>query len=125
MGRYSYTAGALLGVLLTALAAVVIAMRADEIPRVVRVWPLLAALGTSVGDLVDSGRDLRHARTASAEEPSGERHVPCRDGRRPVRGAHIAHQGGGTPLQGVPAQAARPLGRRGNQRGGNQGPARR
>jgi uncharacterized protein (TIRG00374 family) len=48
MGRYSYTAGALLGVLLTALAAVVIAVRADEIPRVVSVWPLLAALGTSL-----------------------------------------------------------------------------
>src|ERR687894_1787379 len=48
MGRYSYTAGALLGILLTALAIVVIAVRTEEMPRVVSVWPLLAALGTSV-----------------------------------------------------------------------------
>src|ERR687893_1093592 len=48
MRRYSYAAGALLGILLTALAIVVIAVRTDEIPRVVSVWPLLAALGTSV-----------------------------------------------------------------------------
>src|SRR5918997_5126565 len=48
MKRYSYAAGALLGILLTALAIVVIAVRTDEIPRVVSVWPLLAALGTSV-----------------------------------------------------------------------------
>jgi uncharacterized protein (TIRG00374 family) len=43
-----YSAGALLGVLLTALAVVVIAVRMDEIPRVMSIWPLLAALGTSV-----------------------------------------------------------------------------
>src|ERR671917_446848 len=48
MRRYCYAAGALLGILLTALAIVVIAVRTDEIPRVVSVWPLLAALGTSV-----------------------------------------------------------------------------
>src|SRR5918998_5856498 len=47
MRRYCYAAGALLGILLTALAIVVIAVRTDEIPRVVSVWPLLAALGTS------------------------------------------------------------------------------
>src|SRR5918998_2081241 len=48
MRRYCYAAGALLGILLTALAIVVIAVRTDEIPRVVSAWPLLAALGTSV-----------------------------------------------------------------------------
>jgi glycosyltransferase 2 family protein len=48
MRRYSYAAGALLGGLLTALVVVVIAAGTDEIPRVVSVWPLLAALGTSV-----------------------------------------------------------------------------
>jgi uncharacterized protein (TIRG00374 family) len=44
----SYTAGALLGILLTVLAAFVIAVRTDEIPRVVSVWPLLAAVGISL-----------------------------------------------------------------------------
>ena len=44
----NYTAGALLGVLLTTLVAVVIAGRTEEIPRVVSLWPLLAALGTSL-----------------------------------------------------------------------------
>ena len=44
----SYTAGALLGVLLTAVVAVVIAVRTEEFPRVVSLWPLLAALGTSL-----------------------------------------------------------------------------
>jgi glycosyltransferase 2 family protein len=44
----SYTAGALLGILLTVLAAFVIALRTDEIPRVVSAWPLLAAVGTSL-----------------------------------------------------------------------------
>src|SRR5215210_547533 len=48
MRHYSYAAGALLGILLTALVIVVIAVRTDEIPRVVSAWPLLAALGTSV-----------------------------------------------------------------------------
>jgi len=46
--RASYTAGALLGVLLTALVAVVIAVRTDEIPGVVSLWPLLAGLGISL-----------------------------------------------------------------------------
>ena len=38
MRRYSYSAGALLGLLLTALAVVVIALRTDEIPRVMSIW---------------------------------------------------------------------------------------
>src|ERR671916_1398047 len=48
MKRYSYGIGALLGLLLPALVIVLIAARAEEMPRVVSVWPLLAALGTSV-----------------------------------------------------------------------------
>ena len=44
----NYTAGALLGVLLTALVAAVIAVRTEEIPRALSLWPLLAALGTSL-----------------------------------------------------------------------------
>jgi glycosyltransferase 2 family protein len=44
----SHVVGALLGVLLTTLAVVVIAVRTDEIPHIVSLWPLLAALGTSV-----------------------------------------------------------------------------
>src|ERR687894_399049 len=48
MKRYSYGIGALLGLLLPALMIVLIAARAEEMPRVVSVWPLLAALGTSV-----------------------------------------------------------------------------
>src|SRR5215213_11591284 len=48
MRRYSYGIGALLGLLLPALMIVLIAARAEEMPRVVSVWPLLAALGTSV-----------------------------------------------------------------------------
>src|ERR671912_2125637 len=48
MRRYSYGIGALLGLLLSALMIVLIAARAEEMPRVVSVWPLLAALGTSV-----------------------------------------------------------------------------
>ncbi len=48
MTRHSHVVGALLGVLLTTLAVVVIAARMDEVPRVVNLWPLLAALGTSV-----------------------------------------------------------------------------
>ncbi len=48
MTRHSHVVGALLGVLLTTLAVVVIAARMDEVPQVVNLWPLLAALGTSV-----------------------------------------------------------------------------
>jgi uncharacterized protein (TIRG00374 family) len=48
MRRYSYAAGALLGVLLTALAIVLITVRIGEMPRVMSVWPLFAALGVSV-----------------------------------------------------------------------------
>jgi hypothetical protein len=48
MKRYSYAIGALLGILLAALAIVLITVRAGEIPRVVSVWPLFAALGVSV-----------------------------------------------------------------------------
>src|SRR5829696_6101386 len=48
MRRYNYGIGALLGLLLPALMIVLIAARAEEMPRVVSVWPLLAALGTSV-----------------------------------------------------------------------------
>ena len=48
MRRYSYAAGALLGVLLTALAIVLITVRTGEMPRVMSVWPLFAALGVSV-----------------------------------------------------------------------------
>jgi uncharacterized protein (TIRG00374 family) len=47
--RRCYTIGALWGVfLLPALMIVLIAARAEEMPRVASVWPLLAALGTSV-----------------------------------------------------------------------------
>src|SRR5215211_2959850 len=60
-------------------------------------------IGYLRGDLVASGADLRLARTASPEGPSSGRHIPCRNGR-PIRSAHIAHQGSGAPLQGVPAQ---------------------
>jgi uncharacterized protein (TIRG00374 family) len=42
-----YAIGALLGLLLPALVTVLIAARAEEIPRVVSVWPLLAAVGIS------------------------------------------------------------------------------
>src|SRR3712207_8501937 len=38
----------------------------------------------SCGDLVASRADLRRARAASTEGPTGGRHVPCRNGR-PVR----------------------------------------
>jgi uncharacterized protein (TIRG00374 family) len=48
MRRYSYAIGALLGLLLPAMVLVLITARADEMPRVVSVWPLLAALGISV-----------------------------------------------------------------------------
>src|SRR5215217_669009 len=48
MKRYSYAIGALLGILLAAIAIVLITVRAGEIPRVVSVWPLFAALGVSV-----------------------------------------------------------------------------
>jgi len=48
MRRYSYGIGALMGLLLPALMIVLIAARAEEMPRVVSVWPLFVALGTSV-----------------------------------------------------------------------------
>jgi glycosyltransferase 2 family protein len=48
MRRYGYAAGALLGILLTVSAILFIIMRTEETPRVVSVWPLLAALGASV-----------------------------------------------------------------------------
>src|SRR3712207_1214167 len=48
MRRYGYAIGALLGLLLPTLVIVLIAIRVEEMPRVVSVWPLLAALGTSV-----------------------------------------------------------------------------
>ena len=48
MRRYVCAAGALLGVLLTVLAVELIAVRTEELSRVVSIWPLLAALGTSV-----------------------------------------------------------------------------
>jgi len=48
MKRYSYATGALLGVLLTASAIVLITVRTGEMPRVISVWPLFAALGVSM-----------------------------------------------------------------------------
>jgi uncharacterized protein (TIRG00374 family) len=48
VSRYRYAIGGLLGLLLTILAVVVIAVRAEEMPRVASVWPLLLALGVSV-----------------------------------------------------------------------------
>ncbi len=48
MRQYGYAIGALLGPLLPTLVIILIAARAEEMPRVVSVWPLLAALGTSV-----------------------------------------------------------------------------
>jgi glycosyltransferase 2 family protein len=48
MRRYGYAAGALLSVLLTVAAIFFIVMRTEEMPRVVSIWPLLAALGASV-----------------------------------------------------------------------------
>jgi uncharacterized protein (TIRG00374 family) len=47
MRRYGYVIGPLLGLLLPALAILLIAVRTEEMPRVVSVWPLLAALGAS------------------------------------------------------------------------------
>ena len=47
MRRRSYVTGALLSVCLTALAVGLIAAKVGEVPRVVRVWPLLAAIGAS------------------------------------------------------------------------------
>lgn len=43
-----YAIGALLGLLLTVLAVVAIAFRVDETPRIVSLWPLVLAVGTSV-----------------------------------------------------------------------------
>jgi uncharacterized protein (TIRG00374 family) len=48
MRRYGYVIGVLLGLLLPALVIVLIAARAEEMPQVVSIWPLFAALGTSV-----------------------------------------------------------------------------
>jgi glycosyltransferase 2 family protein len=48
MRRRSYATGALLSICLTTLAVGLIAARTEELPRVVSVWPLLAALGASV-----------------------------------------------------------------------------
>ena len=47
MRRYSYATGALLGILLTTLAIVLITVRTGEMPQVISVWPLFAALGVS------------------------------------------------------------------------------
>jgi len=47
MKRYRYAAGALLGILLTAVSIFLITVRTGEVPRVVSVWPLIAALGVS------------------------------------------------------------------------------
>ena len=47
MRRRSYATGALLSVCLTALAVGLIAAKVGEMPRVVSVWPLLAAIGAS------------------------------------------------------------------------------
>ena len=47
MKRYSYATGALLGILLTTLAIVLITVRTGEMPKVISVWPLFAALGVS------------------------------------------------------------------------------
>ena len=48
MRRYGYAIGALLGLLLPTLMIALIAAGAEEMPRVVSIWPLLAALGISV-----------------------------------------------------------------------------
>jgi Lysylphosphatidylglycerol synthase TM region len=48
MRRYGNAVGALLGLLLPLLVIVLITAGAVEMPRLVSVWPLLAALGTSV-----------------------------------------------------------------------------
>jgi glycosyltransferase 2 family protein len=48
MRRYGSVIGAVLGLLLPALVIFLIAATAEETPRVVSVWPLLAVLGTSV-----------------------------------------------------------------------------
>jgi uncharacterized protein (TIRG00374 family) len=46
--RYSYAIGALLGILLTAVAIILLAVRIEEMPRVVRFWSLFVALGASM-----------------------------------------------------------------------------
>ena len=48
MRRHGYAIGAPLGLLLPTLVIVLIAARAEEMPRLVSVWPLLAAVGASV-----------------------------------------------------------------------------
>ena len=47
MKRYRYAAGALLGILLTAVSIFLVTVRTGEMPGVVSVWPLFAALGVS------------------------------------------------------------------------------
>jgi hypothetical protein len=47
MKRYRYAAGALLGILLTGGSIFLITVRTGEMPRVVSVWPIFAALGVS------------------------------------------------------------------------------
>jgi uncharacterized protein (TIRG00374 family) len=48
MRRHGYAAGALLGVLLPGLALLYLTARTGGLPRIVDLWPLLAALGASV-----------------------------------------------------------------------------
>jgi glycosyltransferase 2 family protein len=48
MRRHGYAAGALLAVLLTALAFLYINARTGNLPRIANFWPLLAALGMAV-----------------------------------------------------------------------------
>ena len=43
-----YAIGALLGLLLTVLAVVVIAVKAEEMPRIASIWPLALAIGAAV-----------------------------------------------------------------------------
>jgi glycosyltransferase 2 family protein len=47
MKRHRYAAGALLGILLTAGSIFLITVKTGEMPQVVNVWPLFAALGVS------------------------------------------------------------------------------
>lgn len=48
MSRYGYAAGALLGFLFTAFAIFPIVLETEEMPGIVSVWPLVAAIGTSL-----------------------------------------------------------------------------
>ena len=47
MRRHTYATGVLLSICLTAVAVGLIAVKVEEAPRVVSLWPLLAALGAS------------------------------------------------------------------------------